>query len=227
MGRDTSPVIEAGPTPEEGLALTRLVLAFCMGRGCLSKYSRSLNLQIRHPINRQEYADYQWRRLLQVLPDTRRPQRVGPETGTQWWRLRVGSRYFEPAYNLLYGPGDGRGVAITREMLQLVGGEGIACLWADRGRIISSRSRRVSGGPHERQGLIHLSRATVAEAHVVAQWIAALTGAQCEVAPNARQILSPVLILDYANLKMLLEAMERSWHAQSQCLWPLFNLERD
>lgn len=217
------PLVAAGePSPDEGLALTRLVLSICMGRGSLCRYARTTNLQIAHPQSMGDYCQYQWRRLLQYLPETKPPALHRPANGRPSWRLRVGSRYFLPAWNMLYGNG---GPEVSRDLLSLLGAEAIATLWADRGRIVYRRPRK-RHAEMVISGEIQLSRMDTIEAQVVSGWIAALTGVQSTVSSQVRATYTaPVLLLDQGNLLLLLDALGRTWHASAPCLRHRFNLQ--
>jgi len=209
------------PSPDEGLLLTRLVLGFCLGKGSLSRYARTVNLQITHPQSAGDYANYQWRRLLQVLPTAKPPVLHRPPTGRPSWRIRVGSRFFTPAFNMLYGSGE---LEVSRDVLSLLGAEAIATLWADRGQVKQSRETRKR--PSVLRGELPLFPCDLTTAAVVSGWIAALTGVQSTVAPPMRDFTAPLLQFDEANLRLLLGALERTWHAQAPCLAAKFKPPR-
>jgi hypothetical protein len=210
----------------ESAALTRLVIAYCLGRGSLCYVSRSLSLQISHAYGEEDYIHYKWRRLCQYLPRTTAPQlyRLGRADANEneafgQWRLRVGSRHFRVASNLLYPDGNSGGIRLTSEPLELVGAEGIGALWADRGRIHYNRSSSFS------QGRLNLSRFDWTSAALIAEWIGTLTGSHGELLPNPRLPETPMLFFDHLAIVRLMDALSGTWMAQAACLKPRFLLK--
>lgn len=215
--------------PYESTALTRLVMAFCLGKGSLCLYSRSVVLQVGQPSRCGDYSRYQWRRLCQFLPQAKPPvlfmsKHHQPEVAERkgQWRLRVCSRWFETAYNMLY-PVDGmdetgfRPFRVDETALSLLGAEAMASLWADRGRLLTG-SRRL-------QGQLNLSQLSFSEAEVIQGWIARLTGAHGVVDHSPRRYGAPVLKLEGEDAAAMLQALKPTWHAQASCLASKFNYD--
>ena len=200
--------------PDETVSLTRLALSYCLGKGSVCLVSRSYSLQIAHPKAEFEYCTYQWRRLCQFLPTTRPPKlhviptRTAPD-GAGQWRLRVSSRYFVTAYNLLYPGGERR---ITPDVLGLLGAEAIASLWADRARMVMSR------GADYCVGRLGLSQYTFEEAQLIHDWIYTLTGAKARLHHSPRSALLPMLWYDNEACITLMQALKDTWMAQAECL---------
>jgi hypothetical protein len=187
-------------------------------------------LQIAHPFAEEDYVHYKWRRLCQYLPSAKPPrlyEQAGslqgesgpgsPDAGQ--WRIRVGSRHFALARNLLYPDGPGSAIRITSEPLELMGGEGIALLWADRGRI-----RWSSGGAFS-QGRLNLSRFDWHSASLIAEWIGTISGAHGQIAPNPRHQEAPMLFFDHLAISRLLDVLSDTWVAQAACLKKRFTLK--
>jgi hypothetical protein len=216
--------------PYESAALTRLVMSFCLGKGSLCLYSRCYVLQIAQPNRAGDYAHYQWRRICQFIPTAKAPrfhplgeplEGEGDDRGQ--WRLRITSRWFETAYNMLY-PLSGadaetgfRPFRIEQPALELLGAEAIASLWADRGRVL-----RGSGAL---KGQLNLSRISFEEADLLAAWIARLTGANGEVDRSPRNANAPMLFLEQEDLLAMLQALRPTWMAQAPCLLGKFQPE--
>lgn len=203
--------LQAPLNPDESAALTRLLLGFCLGKGSLCLYSRSYVLQIGQPKAYSDYAHYQWRRLRQFLPTSKEP-RFHPMTNSSGgqWRLRVCSRHFETAYKLLYGSGNG--MAVSSNVLELLGAEAIATLWADRGRILMTR------GDNYCTGRLNLSRCSFDEAALIHDWIFTLTGCMGRLHHSARSREAPMLYYDTDACQQLMAALQKTWMAQAQCL---------
>ena len=209
----------------ESAALTRLVIAYCLGLGSLCYVSRSISLQISHAFNEEEYIHYKWRRLCQFLPRTSAPQLYrlgradeGNDESFGQWRLRVGSKHLGVAANLLYPDGTRNGIRLTSEPLELVGAEGIGALWADRGRLHYNRSSSFS------QGRLNLSRYDWTSAALIAEWIGTLTGAHGQLLPNPRLPDTPMLFFDHLSVSRLMAVLGDTWMAQAACLKRRFRL---
>ena len=207
--------------PVESAALTRLVLAYCLGRGSLCLCSRSYSLQLHQPRPNMDFTHYQWRRLRQFLPNTRAPRYVpikGSETDGMagQWRLRVSSKYFETAFKLLYPDG----FKVSAAVLELLGAEAIASLWADRGRVLVTKGRNYC------TGRLNLSRCSFEEAELIAQWIARLTGAGSTLHHGPRSFDAPMLYFDPEATHALLAAVGDTWMAQAPCLQRKFRLPK-
>jgi len=216
--------------PYESAALTRLVMSFCLGKGSLCLYSRCYVLQIAQPNRAGDYAHYQWRRICQFIPTAKAPRfhplgesAPGEEDSRGQWRLRITSRWFETAYNLLYpqagaDPHTGfRPFRVEQPALELLGAEAIASLWADRGRVL-----RGSGAL---KGQLNLSRISFEEAELLAAWIARLTGANGEVDRSPRNPHVPMLFLEQDDLLAMLQALRPTWMGQAPCLLGKFQPE--
>jgi len=210
----------------ESAALTRLVIAYCLGRGSLCYVSRSISLQISHAYGEEDYILYKWRRLCQYLPATSAPHlyRLGraseeeEEAEFGQWRLRVGSRHFALARNLLYPDGASKGIRLTSEPLELVGSEGIAALWGDRGWINYNRSTGFN------RGRLNLSRYDWSSAALVAEWIGTITGAHGQLLPNPRLPEAPMLFFDQLAICRLMDVLGGTWMAQASCLRERFQI---
>lgn len=203
--------------PVEAAALTRLVLAYCLGRGSLCLCSRSYSLQLHQPRANMDYTHYQWRRLRQFLPNTKAPRYVpvkGGDSRAGQWRLRVSSKYFETAFKLLYPDG----CQISAAVLELLGAEAIAAIWADRGRILVTRGRNYC------TGRLNLSRFTFEEAELIAQWISRLTGSGSTLHHGPRSFDAPMLYFDPEATANLMQAVADTWMAQAPCLEKKFKL---
>ena len=209
--------------PYEAAALTRLVMAFCLGKGSICLYSRSYVLQVAQPNRCGEYSRYQWRRLCQFIPTAKQPRfhpmdaaAANPETDKGQWRLRISSRWFETAYNMLYplshaDPSTGyRPFQVEPETLDLLGAEAIASLWADRGRLLV--------GGRRLRGQLGLTRMSFAEGELVQQWIARLTGAHSKLDVSPRNGQAPMLFFATDDILNLLQALRPIWMAQAPCL---------
>lgn len=216
--------------PYESAALTRQVMSFCLGKGSLCLYSRCYVLQIAQPHHAGDYAHYQWRRICQFIPTAKPPRfhPLGNEQGggdrqARQWRLRITSRWFETAYNMLYpqsgaDPHTGyRPFQIEANALELLGAEAIASLWADRGRVIR--------GSGSLKGQLNLSRITFEEAELLAAWIGRLTGAHGEIDRSPRNPGAPMLFLEQEDLLAMLQALRPTWMAQADCLLTKFQPE--
>lgn len=229
--------VGARPTPlspPEIAALTRLALSFCLGRGSLCTVTRSISLQLYQPRAAEEYIWYQWRRLSVYLPRIRQPRlheavtgqaleasettQEGAKPTAAQWRLRVSSVHLQVAQRLLYPqPGSSRAF-VTADALSLVGVEGMAALWADRGRLVQPR-----GNPHA-QGRLNLSRYDWSSAQAIQQWMRHLTGAEARIAGNPRNPQAPMLFLDHQDVVRLLGNLGDTWMAQARCLQAKFSL---
>lgn len=166
-----------------------------------------------------DYTHYQWRRLRQFLPNTKAPRYV-PLTGDNadgragQWRLRVSSKYFETAFHLLYP----NGFHLSAAVLELLGAEAIAALWADRGRVLVTRGRNFC------TGRLNLSRLSFTEAERVATWISRLTGSGSTLHHGPRSFDAPMLYFDPDATANLLQALSDTWMAQASCLQRKFQL---
>lgn len=200
-------------TPDASAALTRLVLAYCLGRGSICLYSRSYVLQIHHQQALADYAFYQWRRVRQFLPAIKPPVhhalKPNQKGGGAQWRLRVSSRWFETAWRLLYKPD---GFRVTSPVLELLGAEAIGSLWADRGRVLIPRSGERCFGR------LNLSRYDWESAELVHDWIGMLTGARGRVHHSPTSVDAPMLFYDDEATQAILSAIDRTWMAQAPCL---------
>jgi len=205
--------------PTESAALTRLVLAYCLGRGSICLCSRSYSLQLHQPRANMDYTHYQWRRLRQYLPNTKAPRYV-PVKGESadgragQWRLRVSSKYFETAFHLLYPDG----FQLNSSVLELLGAEAIGSLWADRGRILVTRGRNYC------TGRLNLSRLTFEQAELVGEWISRLTGSGSTLHHGPRSFDAPMLYFDPEATENLMRALSETWMAQAGCLERKFQL---
>jgi hypothetical protein len=216
-----SRVQHAPLNPDESAALTRLLLGFCLGKGSLCLYSRSYVLQISQPKAATDYSHYQWRRLRQFLPTAKEPkyhQIANAAAGSGQWRLRTCSRHFVTAWRLLYGEGQGR--RLNSNVLELLGAEAIATLWADRGRILMTK------GANFCNGRLNLSAYGWEEAELVHDWIYTLTGAQGRVHHGPRSKDAPMLYYDTVACEQLMESIDRTWMAQAECLARKFRTPR-
>lgn len=195
--------------PDDAAALTRLVLGYCLGRGSVGLASRSYALQLHQPARHETYIRYQWSRLRQFLPGMKPPVFItkDPDRQSGQWRVRTSSRHFETAHRLLYPDG----LKITSELLELLGGEAMAALWADRGWVNRS-------GEHYIQGRLNLSRFGFADAELLQQWIQRLTGADCRLDHGPRSDRHPMLVFSGQSTRELLQALNRTWMAQAPCL---------
>lgn len=209
--------------PYEAAALTRLVMSYCLGKGSICVYSRSYVLQLPQPKRYGDYSRYQWRRLCQFIPTAKEPKFVPMKSNDSLgqWRLRISSRWFETAYNLLYplehAEADGyRLFRLNRDVLGMLGAEAIASIWADRARLIAS------GSGHRAQ--LNLSRLDFEQAELIADWIAALTGAHSRLGESARNPGAPMLFYSPQDLARLLVALRPTWMAQANCLERKFQL---
>jgi hypothetical protein len=197
--------------PDESAALTRLVLSYCLGRGSICLCSRTYSLQLHQPRKHHDYTLYQWRRLRQYLPDIKEPRyyptaNSGGEAGQ--WRVRVSSKSFETAFNLLYPDG----FHLSSAVLELLGAEAIGSLWADRGRVLMTRKGNYCNGR------LNLSRYSFAEAELLHEWIHRLTGAEGRVHHSARSVDAPMLYYDSLATELLVAALRSTWMAQAPCL---------
>ncbi len=224
MGNRSAPL-----SPPESAALTRLVIAYCLGRGSLCVASRTLCLQLYHPSRFEEYAFYQWRRIRRFLPNARPPKLHEQKTGKvvseddeiagqAQWRMRVSSLHFRTAFNLLYPMGGGRGLEITPDALSLVGAEALASLWADRGRLVKRKSSRCI------EGRLNLSRHSWGSAQAIAQWISQVAWAQPVLAPNPNQPKAPMLWFDHTQMTRFLGVLGETWMATAPSLAAKFAL---
>lgn len=197
-------------TPDEGAALTRLVLSYCLGRGSISLCSRSYSLQLHQPKAHADYTHYQWRRLRQFLPTIKEPRYYATDGSgdTGQWRLRVSSLSFETAYKLLYP----NGLRLTSTVLELLGSEAIASLWADRGRVLLTR------GAAHCSGRLNLSRFQVEEVALIHEWIQRLTGAEGRLQASSRPPFGPMLSFDSMATETLIASLSSTWMAQAECL---------
>lgn len=206
--------------PDESAALTRLVLSYCLGRGSICLSSRSYSLQLHQPKAHGDYTHYQWRRLRQFLPSIKEPRyyptadsRGGATSAadggsTGQWRLRVSSLSFETAYNLLYPDG----FNLSSSVLELLGSEAIASLWADRGRVLMSRDAVHCNGR------LNLSRYRLDEAELINEWIYRLTGAEGRLQASSRPPFGPMLSYDSLATESLIASLGSTWMAQAECL---------
>ena len=197
----------------ESAALTRLALGFCLGKGSVCLVSRSYSLQVAHPKAELEYINYQWRRICQFLPATSPPRlyvirRHDREDAGQW-RLRVSSRYLETAYHLLYPNGRFR---LTSCVLELLGGEAIATLWADRARVLMTKRSNYC------LGRLGLTQMTFDEAELIRQWIFSLTGCESTLGHNPRSQEAPMLYFNSLNTIKLIDTLKHTWMATAPCL---------
>ena len=153
--------------------------------------------------------------------DSRLPQaEIGREP--RQWRVRVSSRHFKIAQRLLYSGGAGP-FCVTSDALSLVGGEAMASLWADRGRII--KMRRSKRDQPNCRGRLNLSRYSWDSALTVANWIGALTGARSTVIRNPRNQNSPMLDMEHGELARFLALLGDTWMAQAPELQSKFQLD--
>jgi hypothetical protein len=219
--------------PSETAALTRLVLSYCLGRGSICLCSRSYSLQLHQPKAHMDYIHYQWRRLRQFLPETREP-RYHPVAGGDdtsragQWRLRVSSKYFETAFQLLYPIDQGapvqtgetpiRHFQVSSAVLELLGAEAIASLWADRGRILTTR------GANYATGRLNLSRFSFEQAELIGNWIRTLTGCEATLDHGPRSFEAPMLYYDWAATEHLIKALTGTWMSQADCLQRKFTV---
>ena len=179
--------------PPERAALTRLALAYALGRGSICLVSRSWMLQLYHPELHKDLAFYQWQRIRELLPYCREPKRFVRTTargkdedetaagGGAELRMRVSSLHLQVAYQLLYPNGAGFSPRLTTDVLGILGAEAMVSLWADRGRLLKpKRSSMVTG-------ILSLSRYDFSSAEAIRQWIGAITGATPQLGPNPPQ----------------------------------------
>jgi hypothetical protein len=224
MGRRAIPM-----NPPESAALTRLVIAYCLGRGSLCLGKRTLVLQLYHPARFEEYAFYQWRRVRRFLPACKPPRLHEHATGRvicpdtdpierAQWRLRASSVHLRTAMNLLYPLGSSRGLEITSDALSLVDTEAAASLWADRGRLLKRQSSSCA------EGRLNLSRFSFGSAATIAQWLSQLTGSQPILAPSPRYPTSPMLFFDHSQMARFLGALGETWMASAPGLAVKFSL---
>lgn len=217
-------------SPPEIAGLTRLALSFALGRGSVCPVTRSFSLQLYQPHSAEDYIWYQWRRISVFLPKTKPPRLHEALSGTAidpqekddkaaQWRLRVSSIHLQVARRLLYPQPNSSQPQITSDALSLLGVEAMACLWADRGRLVQPR-----GNPHA-QGRLNLSRYDWRSAATFQQWIAALAGAHGQVAANPRNPASPMLFFDHQAVTTLIGMMGETWMANASCLKARFQLK--
>jgi hypothetical protein len=180
-----------------------------------------------------DYIHYQWRRLRQFLPETREP-RYHPVSGGDdtsragQWRLRVSSKYFETAFQLLYPIDQGapvqtgetpiRHFQVSSAVLELLGAEAIASLWADRGRILTTR------GANYATGRLNLSRFSFEQAELIGNWIRTLTGCEAMLDHGPRSFEAPMLYYDWAATEHLIKALTGTWMSQADCLQRKFTV---
>ena len=206
-------------TADEAAGLTRLALAYCLGKGSISLYSRCYVLQIPHPKQHEDYAFYQWRRLQAFLPAIKPPKLqavTGSSDDAGQWALRCGSRWFETAWRLLYGV-HGR-FEVNPEVLQLLGAEALGSLWADRGRVLMTR------GANFCHGRLNLSRYSWESAALIHSWIQLLTGASGKVHHSPRSVELPMLYYDSDNTERLVRSLSNTWMGGADCLQRKFRL---
>lgn len=209
-------------TPDESAALTRLALSYCLGKGSICLVSRSFSLQIAHPKSEREYAYYQWRRLCQYLPRTKEPKfhEINDgicKEGSGQWRLRVGSRWFETAWRLLYGTGS---FYVDSTVLDLLGVEALAALWADKGRVQLTRNGNFC------TGRLNLSRYSWESADAVHTWIRSLTGASGTIHHSPYSADAPMLYYDNEATIVMMRNLSSTWMSQADCLRRKFRLPR-
>lgn len=206
---------------DEAAALTRLVISYCLGRGLLSRPSGHISFCVHHPPEREDYAHYQWKRMKQLIPNCKEPSYVpsyNPDSrpGGGSWRLRVGSRWFETAWNLLYSDGY---FHVGSHVLELVGAEAIAALWADRGRIQWSRRSK------EWIGRLSLLRYPWDSAQMVHDWIYTLTGALGRIGHHPNNHDTPMIHYPQEELVKLLSGLSHTWMAQAPSLEDVFRTQ--
>jgi len=171
-------------------------------------------------MDKAEYVYYQWRRLRQFLPAIVEPKfhdygkSKNGQTGIGQWRLRISSVRFQIALNLLYSDE----MVLTPEVLSLLGAEAIGSLWADRGRILSTRNAAHG------TARLDVGRYSYNEAELIAGWIAALTGSHATLGRGHRQTDTPMLFFDQAATVNLMNAMAGTWFGQAQCLQAKFKI---
>lgn len=205
-------------SPDQSVALTRQVLAFCLGKGSMAYYSRAWSFSITHPKPLLEYAHYQRSRLLRLVPTIRPPlwvkRRDASATETDGgYQLRFSSIYLETAYMLAYPNGEYR---ISSGILEMLGAEAIACLWADRGRIKIHKQRNTA------VGLLLLQRHEFDAAELIHDWIFTLTGARARIGRNRATAHMPALWYTTDQLEKLMAALAHTWPAKAECLMPKF-----
>jgi hypothetical protein len=97
-------------------------------------------------------------------------------------------------------------------VLELLGAEAIATLWADRGRIVMTR------GANYCNGRLNLSRCTFDEAALIHDWIYTLTGCMGRLHHSSRSKEAPTLYYDTEACQQLMQALRKTWMAQADCL---------
>lgn len=123
-----------------------------------------------------------------------RTRRPGGGDGTPILRFRFSSPLLDPIYNLLYPEGERE---ITRPLLDVVGHEAAAWLWAEGARPPSTPDAPT---------ILRRVGAMEAEAKLISGWLEVLTGAPSSVLPpghrpgcsGSRALKSPRLVFDAA-----------------------------
>jgi hypothetical protein len=204
--------------PSTAAALTRAVLPFCLGRGSISVFSRSYNLSLQHPRERREVAWHQRSRLLAYLPRMKEPRWV-PSTATGarqeagWWRLRVANASLETAWRLLYHSGS---YSITEEILEILGIDAIASLWADRGSLKSRANRSIC------TGRLNLVRHGFPSAQLIHDWIYTHTGVTGSIIRSPHSGDVPVIRYDTDAVEALMQRLQHTWYAKEETLRAVF-----
>lgn len=207
-------------SPSEAAALTRLVLSYCLGRGSITAQSRSWVLKINQSSHREAVAAHEWEQLREFLP-TIKPykwvpgysDRAAPGAGN--WQVRVSSRYFETAHNLLYSNGF---YVIRSSILELLGAEAIAALWADRGELLEAINRKGV------LGKLTLNRYDFKGAECVRDWLYTLTGAKTWMSHVSYAPTTPVLEFDRQSMTQLMESIAHTWYAKTPVLRRQFDV---
>jgi hypothetical protein len=210
-------------TPPDSASLTRLILSYCLGKGSLTPTGRTYSLQVAHPKRELDYSTYQYQRIKAFLPTMKEPylyavhDKNGIQTGIQW-RVRVSSKNFETAYNLLYGSGR---YQINSPVLELLGAEAIASLWADRGRVLLTKNGNFCAGR------LNLPRCSHDEAQLLHDWIWSLTGAVARVHHSPLSQYTPMLYYENNDVITLMDALRHTWMARATCLEKKFRTPRN
>jgi hypothetical protein len=239
-------------SPPESAALTRLVIAYCLGRGSLCKASRTLCLQLYHPARFEEYAFYQWRRIRRFLPSCRPPRLHEQKTG----RVMGGAPQGFSGRETLGTPGSAAPEPADNEegtqqaqwrmrvsslhfqsalhlLYPMGGGRGLE-ITSDALSLVGAEAlaslwadrgrlmRRKSSSCVE--GRLNLSRLSFGSAATIAQWIAQVAWAQPVLAPNPRYPSAPMLFFDHTQMARFLGVLGETWMATAPSLASKFAL---
>jgi hypothetical protein len=237
-------------SPPESAALTRLVIAYCLGRGSLCVASRTLCLQLYHPARFEEYAFYQWRRIRRFLPNCKPPRlheqktgRVvnpdsGEDEGTGQARVPSDSRLKQAEIG--WAPAQWRmrvsclHFRTAFNMLYPMGGGHGLEITPDALSLVGAEAMASLWADRGRmmkrkssscvEGRLSLSRHSWVSAATIAQWISQVAWAQPTLAPNPRYPKLPMLYFDHTQLTRFLGVLGETWMATAPSLASKFAL---